>query len=52
MHEQYELYQQVIFETLGPLAQLNTAVFVAAGNHNQGIKLETTEGPFFSQTQL
>ncbi|SEG32401.1 fructosamine kinase family protein [Algoriphagus boritolerans] len=47
MHEQYELYQQVIFETLGPLAQLNTAVFVAAGNHNQGIKLETTEGPFF-----
>lgn len=47
MHDQHELYQQVIFETLGPLAQLKTAVFVAAGNHNQGIKLETTEGPFF-----
>jgi fructosamine-3-kinase len=47
MHDQHELYQQVIFETLGPLAQLKSAVFIAAGNHNQGIKLITSEGSFF-----
>jgi protein-ribulosamine 3-kinase len=47
MLDQFEIYQQVIFETLGPLAKLKTAIFVTAGNHNQGIKLETTEGNFF-----
>lgn len=47
MLDQHEIYQQVIFETLGPLAQLKSAVLITAGNHNQGIKLETSEGIFF-----
>lgn len=47
MHDQHELYEQVISETLGPMAQLKSASLVAAGNHNQGIRLETTEGYFF-----
>ncbi|SDA72015.1 Fructosamine-3-kinase [Algoriphagus alkaliphilus] len=47
MLDQHEIYQKVIFETLGPMAQLNSAVLIAAGNQNQGIKLDTSEGTFF-----
>ncbi len=47
MHEQYEIYANVISQTLGPMAQLKAANLVAAGNHNQGIRLETSEGCFF-----
>lgn len=47
MLDQHEIYSQVISETLGPLAQLKSASLVAAGNHNQGIRLETSEGIFF-----
>lgn len=47
MLDQHEIYEKVIFETLGPLAQLKSASLIAAGNHNQGIRLETSEGIFF-----
>ena len=47
MLDQQELYEKVIFETLGPNAQLMSAVLVAAGNQNQGIRLETSKGSFF-----
>lgn len=47
MHDQHGLYEQVISETLGPMAQLKSASLVAAGNHNQGIRLETSAGIFF-----
>jgi fructosamine-3-kinase len=47
MLDQHEIYQQVIFETLGPSAQLKSAMLIAAGNQNQGIRLETSEGRFF-----
>lgn len=47
MHDQHEIYARVITQTLGPLAQLRSSSLVAAGNHNQGIRLDTTEGPFF-----
>lgn len=47
MLDQLEIYQNVIFETLGPLAQLKSAVLIAAGNQNQGVKLATSEGTFF-----
>lgn len=47
MHDHHEIYGQVITQTLGPLAQLKSASLVAAGNHNQGIRLETSEGLFF-----
>jgi protein-ribulosamine 3-kinase len=47
MHDQHEIYEKVLFETLGPIAQLKSASLVAAGNHNQGIRLDTNEGVFF-----
>ena len=47
MLDQHDLYRQVIFETLGPMAQVKSADLIAAGNHNQGIKLDTSEGVFF-----
>ncbi|OOG69614.1 fructosamine kinase family protein [Algoriphagus sp. A40] len=47
MLDQHEIYEQVILETLGPMAQLKSASLIAAGNHNQGIRLETSEGIFF-----
>jgi protein-ribulosamine 3-kinase len=46
MLDQQEIYEQVITETLGPFAHLRSASVIAAGNHNQGIRLDTTEGPF------
>lgn len=47
MLDQHEIYAQIISETLGPLAELKSANLVAAGNHNQGIRLNTSEGAFF-----
>ncbi|RIW16385.1 ketosamine-3-kinase [Algoriphagus lacus] len=47
MLDQHQIYEQVLFETLGPLAQLKSASLIAAGNHNQGIRLDTSEGVFF-----
>ena len=47
MLDQHQIYEQVLFETLGPMAQLKSASLIAAGNHNQGVRLETNEGIFF-----
>ena len=47
MPDQHKIYTQIISETLGPLTELKSASLIAAGNHNQGIRLETTEGIFF-----
>lgn len=47
MLDQYQIYEQVLFQVLGPLAQLKSAQLIAAGNHNQGIQLKTSEGVFF-----
>jgi protein-ribulosamine 3-kinase len=47
MLDQYPLYEQILFETLGPLTQLKSASLIAAGNHNQGVQLDTSEGFFF-----
>lgn len=47
MLDQFQIYQQVISETLGPAAQLKSANLISAGNHNQGIRLETSSGIFF-----
>lgn len=47
MLDQHPIYEQVLFETLGPLAQLKSASLIAAGNLNQGIRLDTTDGTFF-----
>lgn len=47
MHEQQELYEHIIFENFGPKSKLKDASLIAAGSHNQGIRLETPEGSFF-----
>lgn len=47
MLDQHQIYEQVILETLGPSAHLKSASLIAAGNRNQGVKLETSEGAFF-----
>ncbi|MGM0946507.1 MAG: fructosamine kinase family protein [Bacteroidota bacterium] len=47
MHEQQELYEHIIFENFGPQSKLKDASLIAAGSHNQGIRLETPEGSFF-----
>lgn len=47
MPDRHELYGQVVSETLGPIAELKSASLIAAGNHNQGIRLETSAGLFF-----
>lgn len=47
MLDQQQLYEQILFETLGPLTQLHAASLIAAGNHNQGVRLDTSDGAFF-----
>lgn len=47
MLDQHQIYEQILFEAFGPLAQLKSASLIAAGNHNQGIRLDTSEGIFF-----
>lgn len=47
MFDQNEIYEQVLFKSLGPFAQLKSASLVVAGTHNQGIRLDSSEGIFF-----
>lgn len=47
MLEQYEIYEQILFDSLGTAAELKSASLVSAGNHNQGIKVECNAGVFF-----
>jgi protein-ribulosamine 3-kinase len=47
MLDQHQIYEQVLFDTFGPTAHLISASLVAAGNHNQGIQLNSSEGTFF-----
>jgi protein-ribulosamine 3-kinase len=47
MFDQNEIYEQVLYKSLGPFAQLKSASLVAAGTHNQGVRLESSEGVFF-----
>ncbi len=47
MFDQHEIYEQILFESLGSNAQLKSASLVAAGNHNQGVRLESNDNVFF-----
>ncbi len=47
MHDQHDLYEQVLQEIIGPFVELKSASLIVAGNHNQGIQLISTEGDFF-----
>lgn len=52
MFDHNEIYERVLFESLGPLAQLNSSSLIAAGNHNQGVRLDSSEGIFFLKLNL
>ncbi|SFT69404.1 Fructosamine-3-kinase [Algoriphagus locisalis] len=47
MLDQHEIYEQILFESLGSMAELKSASLVAAGSHNQGIRIECNSGVFF-----
>ncbi|MFL0684517.1 MAG: fructosamine kinase family protein [Algoriphagus aquaeductus] len=47
MLDQHQIYEQVLFDTFGPSVHFISASLVAAGNHNQGVQLNTSEGSFF-----
>jgi len=46
------IYEQILFQTLGPLAEFKAATLIAAGNHNQGIRLPVQRVHFFSNSTL
>ena len=47
-----ELYEQILFLSLGQTVKIRQARLIAAGNINQGIYLETSEGLFFLKTNF
>ncbi len=47
MLDQSQIYEQVLLELFGSAARLKSANLISAGNYNQGVQLETTEGSFF-----
>lgn len=47
MLDQNEIYEQVLHQWIGPFVSLRSASLIAAGNHNQGIRLSSSEGDFF-----
>ena len=47
MFDQSEIYEQILLKSLGPFAQLKSASLVATGTHNQGIRLDSSDGIFF-----
>lgn len=52
MLDQFQVYEQVLFEIFGSGTKLNSCSLVAVGTHNQGIQLETSEGQFFLKLNL
>jgi protein-ribulosamine 3-kinase len=47
MFDLNEIYEQVLFECFGFGTKLKSASLIAAGNLNQGIQLDSSEGLFF-----
>ncbi|MFC3415930.1 fructosamine kinase family protein [Algoriphagus hitonicola] len=47
MHDQNDLYEQILFENLGADSLLKNASLIASGSHNQGIRLDTPADSFF-----
>jgi fructosamine-3-kinase len=47
MHEQFQVYEQLLFESFGPGVKLKSACLISAGNYNQGVQLETSRGLLF-----
>ncbi|WP_339874562.1 fructosamine kinase family protein [uncultured Algoriphagus sp.] len=47
MPDQQEIYKRILVEKIGSETELKYASKIAAGNHNQGIRVETNKGVFF-----
>ncbi|MCE7054090.1 fructosamine kinase family protein [Algoriphagus sp. AGSA1] len=47
MHDLYGIYEEILFQNIGTNTNLKSASLIAAGSHNQGIKLESSAGVFF-----
>jgi len=47
MFDLHEIYEQILFECFGFGTKLKSASLIAAGNQNQGIQLDSSEGLFF-----
>lgn len=47
MHDQHDLYEQILFENIGADSLLKNVSLIASGNHNQGIRLDTPADSFF-----
>ena len=47
MHDLYGIYEEILFQNIGTSTNLKSASLIAAGSHNQGIKLQSITGDFF-----
>lgn len=47
MLDQFPVYEQILFESFGNSVKFKTASLISAGNLNQGIKLETSDGQYY-----
>lgn len=50
MFDQQDQYEQILFDALGIPVKINQVRLIAAGNLNQAIYLDTTEGSLFLKT--
>jgi protein-ribulosamine 3-kinase len=47
MLDQFPVYEQILFDSFGPSVKFKSANLISAGNLNQGIKLETSDGQLY-----
>jgi fructosamine-3-kinase len=52
MFESNEIFEKILFLSLGSSPRLKQIRLIAAGNVNQGVLLETSEGQFFLKTNF
>ena len=52
MFESKEVFERLLFLSFGPSVKLKQARLIAAGNINQGVFLETSDGQFFLKTNF
>jgi protein-ribulosamine 3-kinase len=52
MFESKEVFERLLFQSFGPSVKLKQARLIAAGNVNQGVLLETSDGQYFLKTNL
>lgn len=52
MFESKEVFERLLFLSFGPSVKLKQARLISAGNINQGVFLETSDGQFFLKTNF